>query len=192
VSRVPQRVSEKKVRLAPCDKARDLKTNTGAIIVFAALTRATRRDPFLMLIGFEPDGLPAGESAWRVAMPHDRPAIYGSAREALMNLEKDRSFLKAARVFDDDFIDSHIELNTQEVIRFETTRIRSNTSRIRYVLFVATDGAVRRPITCREWQNMGPGGPHFQVPNLSTKMPGPRALNDSRRCKPAEKSTLGS
>jgi glutamine synthetase len=47
------------------------------------------------------------------------PTVCGSLREALMNLEKDRAFLKAGGVFDDDFIDSYIELKMGEVTRFE-------------------------------------------------------------------------
>ena len=34
---------------------------------------------------------------------------------------KDRAFLKAGGVFDDDFIDSYIELKMSEVTRFEMT-----------------------------------------------------------------------
>jgi glutamine synthetase len=49
------------------------------------------------------------------------PTVCGSLREALTNLDKDRSFLKAGGVFDDDFIDSYIELKTAEVLRFEMT-----------------------------------------------------------------------
>ena len=45
----------------------------------------------------------------------------GSLREALANLDKDRTFLKAGGVFNDDFIDSWIELKMQEVMRFEMT-----------------------------------------------------------------------
>ena len=47
--------------------------------------------------------------------------VCGSLREALDNLDKDREFLKAGGVFDDDFIDSYIELKMQEVVRFEHT-----------------------------------------------------------------------
>jgi glutamine synthetase len=36
-------------------------------------------------------------------------------------LDKDRDFLKAGGVFDDDFIDSYIELKMSEIIRFEHT-----------------------------------------------------------------------
>jgi glutamine synthetase len=42
-------------------------------------------------------------------------------REALENLDKDRAFLKSGGVFDDDFIDSFIELKMTEVERFEMT-----------------------------------------------------------------------
>ncbi|WOJ89574.1 type I glutamate--ammonia ligase [Methylocapsa polymorpha] len=49
------------------------------------------------------------------------PTVCGSLREALSNLDKDRAFLKAGGVFDDDFIDSYIELKTIDVLRFETT-----------------------------------------------------------------------
>ena len=49
------------------------------------------------------------------------PTVCGSLREALGNLDKDREFLKAGGVFDDDFIDSYIELKMGEVIRFEHT-----------------------------------------------------------------------
>ena len=49
------------------------------------------------------------------------PTVCGSLREALMNLDKDRDFLKTGGVFDDDFIDAYIELKMTEVIRFEHT-----------------------------------------------------------------------
>ena len=49
------------------------------------------------------------------------PTICGSLREALENLDKDRGFLKHGGVFDDDFIDSYIELKMTEVERFEMT-----------------------------------------------------------------------
>jgi glutamine synthetase len=42
-------------------------------------------------------------------------------REALDNLEKDRDYLKAGGVFNDDFIDSYIGLRRAEVARFEMT-----------------------------------------------------------------------
>ena len=49
------------------------------------------------------------------------PTVCGSLREALANLDKDRAFLKAGGVFNDDFIDSYIELKMQDVMRFEMT-----------------------------------------------------------------------
>ena len=49
------------------------------------------------------------------------PTVCGSLREALASLDKDRAFLKAGGVFDDDFIDSYIELKMTEVARFEMT-----------------------------------------------------------------------
>jgi glutamine synthetase len=49
------------------------------------------------------------------------PTVCGSLREALSNLDKDRTFLKAGGVFNDDFIDSYIELKMQDVMRFEMT-----------------------------------------------------------------------
>ena len=49
------------------------------------------------------------------------PTVCGSLREALQNLDKDRAFLKAGGVFNDDFIDSYIELKMQDVMRFEMT-----------------------------------------------------------------------
>jgi len=49
------------------------------------------------------------------------PTVCGSLREALGYLDKDRAFLTAGGVFDDDFIDSYIELKMTEVIRLEHT-----------------------------------------------------------------------
>jgi glutamine synthetase len=49
------------------------------------------------------------------------PTVCGSLREALANLDKDRAFLKAGGVFNDDFIDSYIELKMHDVMRFEMT-----------------------------------------------------------------------
>jgi glutamine synthetase len=49
------------------------------------------------------------------------PTVCGSLRDALANLDKDRSFLKAGGVFDDDFIDSYIDLKMIDVMRFEMT-----------------------------------------------------------------------
>ena len=49
------------------------------------------------------------------------PTVCGSLREALSNLDKDRTYLKSGGVFNDDFIDSYIELKMQDVMRFEMT-----------------------------------------------------------------------
>jgi len=49
------------------------------------------------------------------------PTVCGSLREALNSLDADREFLKAGGVFNDDFIDSFIELKMTEVIRYEMT-----------------------------------------------------------------------
>jgi glutamine synthetase len=49
------------------------------------------------------------------------PTVCGSLREALSSLDADRDFLKAGGVFDDDQIDSYIDLKMTEVIRFEHT-----------------------------------------------------------------------
>ncbi len=47
------------------------------------------------------------------------PQVCGSLREALNELDKDRAFLKKGGVFDDDQIDSYIELKMEENMRFE-------------------------------------------------------------------------
>src|ERR1044071_4512945 len=49
------------------------------------------------------------------------PTVCGSLREALVSLDRDRAFLKAGGVYNDDFIDSYIELKMTEVARFEMT-----------------------------------------------------------------------
>ncbi len=47
------------------------------------------------------------------------PQVCGSLREALSALDADRAFLKKGGVFDDDQIDSYIELKMEENMRFE-------------------------------------------------------------------------
>jgi glutamine synthetase len=49
------------------------------------------------------------------------PTVCGSLREALESLDADREFLKTGGVFDDDQIDSYIDLKMVEVIKFEHT-----------------------------------------------------------------------
>jgi len=49
------------------------------------------------------------------------PTVCGSLRQAIEELNKDRGFLTAGGVFDDDFIDSYVDLKMSEIIRFEHT-----------------------------------------------------------------------
>jgi glutamine synthetase len=49
------------------------------------------------------------------------PTVCGSLREALESLEADNDFLKAGDVFNDDFIQSWIDLKMPEVKRIEIT-----------------------------------------------------------------------
>jgi len=51
----------------------------------------------------------------------DIPHPCASLDEALMNLDKDRSFLTKGGVFSDDMIDAYIELKMEEVTRFRMT-----------------------------------------------------------------------
>ncbi len=51
----------------------------------------------------------------------DVPQVCGSLRQALETLDADRAFLKKGGVFNDDFIDSYIELKMNEVYAFEHT-----------------------------------------------------------------------
>jgi glutamine synthetase len=47
------------------------------------------------------------------------PTVSGSLREALDNLDKDRAFLKAGGVMNDDMIDAYIALRMEENMRYE-------------------------------------------------------------------------
>ena len=49
------------------------------------------------------------------------PTVAGSLREALDALDKDRAFLKAGGVMNDDMIDAYIELRMAENMRYEMT-----------------------------------------------------------------------
>ncbi|MBX9862527.1 MAG: type I glutamate--ammonia ligase [Hyphomicrobium sp.] len=49
------------------------------------------------------------------------PTVAGSLREALAALDKDRAFLKAGGVMNDDMIDAYIELRMGENMRYEMT-----------------------------------------------------------------------
>ena len=70
------------------------------------------------------------------------PTVCGSLREALANLDKDRAFLKAGGVFNDDFIDSYIELKMEEV---HALRAHAAPGRVRDVLLGLTGGIRSRP-----------------------------------------------
>ena len=65
------------------------------------IVRATEAQALNLLARIEPDTL--------------------TPREALDALKKDNAYLKAGGVFNDDFIDSYIELKMQDVARFEMT-----------------------------------------------------------------------
>jgi glutamine synthetase len=49
------------------------------------------------------------------------PTVAGSLREALDSLDKDRDFLKAGGVMNDDMIDAYISLRMEENMRYEMT-----------------------------------------------------------------------
>jgi glutamine synthetase len=49
------------------------------------------------------------------------PTVCGSLREALVNLDADRAFLKKGDVFSDDQLDAYLELKWEEVYNFEHT-----------------------------------------------------------------------
>ncbi|MFN3867854.1 MAG: type I glutamate--ammonia ligase [Hyphomicrobiaceae bacterium] len=49
------------------------------------------------------------------------PTVSGSLREALASLDKDRGFLKAGGVMNDDMIDAYIELRMEENMKYEMT-----------------------------------------------------------------------
>ncbi|WP_343346399.1 type I glutamate--ammonia ligase [Sphingomicrobium sp. XHP0239] len=51
----------------------------------------------------------------------DVPTVCGSLREALVALDKDRSFLTKGDVFTDDQIDAYMDLKWDEVLKWETT-----------------------------------------------------------------------
>ncbi len=49
------------------------------------------------------------------------PTVSGSLREALSSLDKDRAFIKAGGVMNDDMIDAYIELRMEENMKYEMT-----------------------------------------------------------------------
>ena len=68
-------------------------------------------------------GDPADKNLYDLPPEEDAkiPTVCSSLDMALDYLDKDREFLKVGGVFDDDFIDSYIDLKMTEVIRFEHT-----------------------------------------------------------------------
>jgi ArsR family transcriptional regulator len=72
-----------------------------AILVFSALAQPTRLDVFRLLIEHEPDGLPAGEIARRLAVPHNTMSTHLAilARAGLIESERQsRSILYRAEL----------------------------------------------------------------------------------------------
>jgi glutamine synthetase len=71
----------------------------------------------------DPPGRGHGQGPLRPAAKElkDIPTVAGSLREALEALDKDREFLTAGGVFDDDQIDAFIELKMEENMRYEMT-----------------------------------------------------------------------
>ena len=61
-----------------------------AILALAALAQSTRLDAFRLLVGHEPDGLPAGEIARRLAVPHNTMSTHLAilARAGLVRPER--------------------------------------------------------------------------------------------------------
>ena len=91
-------------------------------------------NPYLTFVAMLMAGLDGIENKINPGAPMDKnlydlppreqkkvPEVCGSLREALANLDKDRAFLKAGGVMDDDFIDSYIELKMEEVHRLDIT-----------------------------------------------------------------------
>jgi ArsR family transcriptional regulator, arsenate/arsenite/antimonite-responsive transcriptional repressor len=61
-----------------------------ALLTFAALSQATRLDAFRLLIAHEPEGLPAGEIARQMAVPHNTMSTHLAilARAGLIEAER--------------------------------------------------------------------------------------------------------
>ena len=97
------------------------------------------------------------------------PTVCGSLREALENLDKDRAFLKAGGVFDDDFIDS---LYRTEDDRGRAFRDDPAPGRVRHVLFAVkvAAGSARR-LHCRKNAKGASDGSAFRFATLRLKTP---------------------
>jgi DNA-binding transcriptional ArsR family regulator len=61
-----------------------------AVLALAALAQSTRLDAFRLLVEYEPDGLPAGEVARRLAVPHNTMSTHLAvlARAGLISAER--------------------------------------------------------------------------------------------------------
>lgn len=73
----------------------------GAILAFAALAQSTRLDVFRLLMEHEPDGLPAGEIARRLDVPHNTMSTHLATltRAGLIDAERQsRSIIYRARL----------------------------------------------------------------------------------------------
>lgn len=72
-----------------------------AILAFAALAQPTRLDVFRLLIGHEPEGLPAGEIARQMSVPHNTMSTHLAVltRAGLIAAERhSRSIIYRARL----------------------------------------------------------------------------------------------
>ncbi|MCB4768435.1 metalloregulator ArsR/SmtB family transcription factor [Ancylobacter sp. Lp-2] len=72
-----------------------------AILAFAALAQSTRLDVFRLLIEHEPHGLPAGEVARRLAVPHNTMSTHLAVltRAGLIGAERQsRTIIYRARL----------------------------------------------------------------------------------------------
>ena len=79
------------------------------------------------------------------------PTVCGSLREALGYLDKDRAFLKAGGVFDDDFINSYIDL---KMTGNHPVRAHPASGRVRHVLLgvsVPPNHRASVPVRCNFW-----------------------------------------
>lgn len=75
--------------------------NETTILAFAALAQGTRLEAFRLLVKHEPAGLPAGELARRLAVPHNTMSAHLSAltRAGLVRSERQsRSIIYRARL----------------------------------------------------------------------------------------------
>lgn len=72
-----------------------------AILAFAALAQSTRLDVFRLLMEHEPDGLPAGEIAKHMAVPHNTMSTHLAilSRAGLIDAERQsRSIIYRAKL----------------------------------------------------------------------------------------------